>query len=54
MPTYEFMCEACKQSFEVVLTAAERGAASVQCPACGSATVTPRMAMFTAKTSRKS
>ena len=37
MPTYEFMCEACKQSFDVVLTAAERGTASVQCPACGSA-----------------
>ena len=54
MPTYEFMCEACKQSFDVVLTAAERGTASVQCPACGSATVTPRMAIFTAKTSRKS
>ena len=48
MPTYEFMCEACKQSFEVVLTAAQRGAASVQCPACGSATVTPRMSTFTA------
>ncbi len=54
MPTYEFMCETCKKSFEVVLTAAERGAAKVQCPACSSATVTPRMAMFTAKTSRKS
>jgi putative FmdB family regulatory protein len=54
MPTYEFMCETCKKSFEVVLTAAERSAASVQCPVCGSATVTPRMAMFTAKTSRKS
>jgi putative FmdB family regulatory protein len=54
MPTYEFMCEACKKTFEVVLTAAERVAGSVRCPACGSATVTPRMAMFTAKTSRKS
>ena len=54
MPNYEFMCESCNKGFEVVLTAAERGAASVQCPACGSATVTPRMAMFTAKTSRKS
>ena len=54
MPTYEFMCEACKKSFEVVLTAAERAAGSVHCPTCGGAKVAPRMAMFTAKTSRKS
>jgi len=54
MPKYEFMCESCKKSFEVVLTAAERAAANVQCPTCGSAGVTPQMAIFTAKTSRKS
>jgi len=54
MPKYEFMCESCKKSFEVVLTAAERGAANVQCPTCGSGEVTPQMAIFTAKTSRKS
>jgi putative FmdB family regulatory protein len=55
MPKYEFMCESCKKSFEVVLTAAERAAANVQCPTCGSGEeVTPQMAIFTAKTSRKS
>ena len=54
MPKYEFMCERCKKSFEVVLTATERAAANVQCPTCGSGEVTPQMAMFTAKTSRKS
>ncbi len=26
MPTYTFMCERCKKSFEVVLTVAERDA----------------------------
>jgi putative FmdB family regulatory protein len=54
MPKYEFMCESCKKSFEVVLTAAERAAANVQCPTCGRGEVTPQMAIFTAKTSRKS
>src|SRR6266545_3415543 len=53
MPTYEFMCESCKKSFEVALTVAERAAANVQCPTCGRGEVTPQMAIFTAKTSRK-
>jgi putative FmdB family regulatory protein len=54
MPTYTFMCERCKKSFEVVLTVAERTAAKVACPTCGGGEVTPQMAIFTAKTSRKS
>jgi putative FmdB family regulatory protein len=53
MPTYAFMCERCKKSFEVVLTVAERAVAKA-CPTCGGAQVTPQMAIFTAKTSRKS
>ena len=54
MPTYAFMCERCKKSFEVVLTVAERAAPKAACPTCGGAQVTPQMAIFTAKTSRKS
>jgi putative FmdB family regulatory protein len=54
MPTYEFMCEACKKTFDIVLTTAERATAKVQCPGCGSSKVEPRVAMFSAKTSRKS
>jgi len=54
MPTYTFMCERCKKSFEVVLAVAERTAAKVACPTCGGREVTPMMAIFTAKTSRKS
>jgi putative FmdB family regulatory protein len=54
MPKYEFMCESCKKRFEIMLTAAEREAGKVQCPMCGSGAVTPQMAIFTAKTSRKS
>jgi putative FmdB family regulatory protein len=54
MPKYELLCERCQKSFEVVLTAAERAAAKVQCPTCGSEAVTPQLGTFTAKTSRKS
>jgi len=54
MPRYEFMCESCKKSFEVVLTAAERAAGKIDCPICGGREVTPQMAIFSAKTSRKS
>lgn len=54
MPTYTFMCERCKKSFEVVRPVAERAAAKVACPTCGGGEVTPQMAIFTAKTSRKS
>jgi len=54
MPTYEFMCESCKKGFEVVLTVAEKAAANVQCPTCGSRKVISQMAIFSAKTSRKS
>ncbi len=53
MPTYAFKCERCKKSFEVVLTVAERAAAKAACPTCGGGQVTPQMAIFTAKTSRK-
>jgi putative FmdB family regulatory protein len=54
MPTYTFMCERCKKSFEMVLPVAERAAAKVACPTCGGGEITPQMAIFTAKTSRKS
>ena len=53
MPKYEFKCESCTKTFEVVLTAAERAAEKVHCPSCGSGDVTPQIAIFTAKTSRK-
>jgi putative FmdB family regulatory protein len=54
MPTYTFMCERCKKSFEAVRPVAERAAAKVACPTCGGGEITLQMAIFTAKTSRKS
>jgi len=54
MPTYEFLCESCEKSFELMLTLAERAVVKVQCPTCGSEKVVPQMTVFTPKTSRKS
>lgn len=54
MPKYEFKCEGCGKSFEVMLTLAERAATTVQCPNCASAHVTSQMTIFAAKTSKKS
>ncbi len=54
MPTYEFLCESCGKEFEVTLSLSERAQAKIKCPGCESERVTPQMAVFTAKTSRKS
>ena len=54
MPRYEYACEKCKKGFEVTLTVTERTKAVVKCPSCGSKKVTPRLTVFTLKTSRKS
>ncbi len=54
MPTYALMCERCKKSFEAALTVAGRAAATAACPSCAGGEVTPQIAIFTAKASRKS
>jgi putative FmdB family regulatory protein len=54
MPRYEFRCESCAKGFDVTLTLTERANLEVKCPNCGSGQVTPQLAVFTAKTSRKS
>jgi putative FmdB family regulatory protein len=54
LPTYEYLCESCKKSFEVMLTITERAKAHVKCPGCGSKKVSPQLTVFSPKTSRKS
>jgi putative FmdB family regulatory protein len=34
MPRYEFMCETCKQPFELLLTISEREKGDLKCPTC--------------------
>lgn len=43
MPTYDFVCNACNQRFEVFLTFSEYGKKTVTCSHCGSKNVRRRM-----------
>jgi putative FmdB family regulatory protein len=54
MPTYEYRCEDCKETFERVETMAEHETAKPKCPKCGTDKVTRVPSRFMAKTSRKS
>ena len=54
MPHYEFFCNACKKTFEKILTMAEHDAEMTTCPHCGSRKVEQRWSAFSAVTSRKS
>jgi len=54
MPVYDYHCNACKKSFEVILTLTEHDKDSIRCPRCGSKNVEQEPAAFFAVTSRKS
>lgn len=54
MPRYEFLCEKCKKSFELIMTIAEREKVKVKCPKCKGTKVVPQLAPFMAQTSKKS
>jgi putative FmdB family regulatory protein len=54
MPTYEYLCLACRKTFTQVLTLAEAGRRKVVCPHCRSAKIEQRPSTFYAVTSRKS
>lgn len=43
MPTYDFICIACQQRFDVFMTFSEYGKKPVQCAHCGSKNVRRRM-----------
>jgi putative FmdB family regulatory protein len=43
MPTYDFICNACQQRFDVFMTFSEYGSKPVHCAHCGSADVRRRM-----------
>jgi putative FmdB family regulatory protein len=54
MPRYEFMCEKCKEAFELTMTIAERGKARTRCPNCKSTKVLPLLGPVMVQTSKKS
>ncbi|MBI3173719.1 MAG: zinc ribbon domain-containing protein [Chloroflexi bacterium] len=43
MPTYDYVCLACRQRFDVFLTYSEYGVKKVTCPLCGSLDVKRRL-----------
>jgi putative FmdB family regulatory protein len=54
MPTYDYYCGACEQTFEVHLSLQEHDAHQVQCPHCHSTQVQQAVTHFETVTSKKS
>ncbi len=54
MPRYQFLCEKCKNAFELIMTIAEREKAQPKCPTCADTKVVPQFSGFVAQTKKKS
>lgn len=54
MPSYDYLCHACKKSFNRILTLSEHDKNNIKCPHCGSKDVEQKYAAFYAVTSKKS
>jgi putative FmdB family regulatory protein len=54
MPTYDYLCKACKKTFALTMTMAGHDKARVACPKCKSRKVEQQFAGFFAVTSKKS
>ena len=54
MPTYEYLCKDCHQTFARVLTINAHDRETIVCPKCGSKNVEQELTTFYAVTSKKS
>ena len=54
MPTYKYLCEKCKKTFDLNVPISEHGKKKVTCPKCKSQKVTQQVTSFQTKTSKKS
>jgi putative FmdB family regulatory protein len=54
MPRYEYFCEKCKKTFELIMTISEHEKAKPKCPTCKGTQVTPQFGGFVAQTRKKS
>jgi len=54
MPVYDYVCQDCHKTFELVLTVGEHDHETVKCPKCGSKHVEQEATAFFAVTSKKS
>lgn len=54
MPTYEYLCKKCNESFSLVLSLQEHEGKKAECPKCGGQEMEQQISHFMTKTSRKS
>ncbi|MBA2440423.1 MAG: zinc ribbon domain-containing protein [Thermoleophilaceae bacterium] len=54
MPTYEYQCRECGETFSRRENIADHGTGTVSCPKCQSGNVDQRLTGFYARTPRKS
>jgi putative FmdB family regulatory protein len=54
MPTYEFYCEKCKKTFDVIISISEYEKRKYRCPKCNSKNLKQQISTFQAVTSKKS
>jgi putative FmdB family regulatory protein len=54
MPTYEFYCEKCKKSFDLILSISEYEKGKYSCPKCKAKELKQQISSFQTVTSKKS
>jgi putative FmdB family regulatory protein len=54
MPTYDYLCKKCNESFSVMLSVKDHDERKVQCPKCEGKDIEQQITHFMTKTSRKS
>jgi len=54
MPRYEYLCENCNKTFEVIMSMEEHEGKKVSCPECKKEQVVQQFSTFYSKTSKKS
>jgi len=54
MPTYEFYCDECKESFALILSISEHEDKKISCPKCKTKKVKQQISIFQTVTSKKS
>ncbi len=53
MPTYSYLCQACRKSFSVQITMAEHDKARTKCPKCGGRKVQQKIGAFSVRTKKR-
>ena len=54
MPTYSYVCRACRKAFSLQMAMAEHDKGRTKCPKCGSRSVQQKIGAFSAVTKKKS